>query len=306
MSQYVPDSIDEWNYDTVNNLVSAGYFETDAFDFKEILVGKGDPKHNLRLSKTAAAFANSRGGFIIFGVKDWKKGLTDQARIAGIDSDSEMARHFGNAIGHSEPSILYVAGNPPIAIPGSDRVVFVVKIPTSVKGPHGVMEDDRICFYKRTNQGNEPMSHEEIRLAFLSRHERSRKLRLLMRTLADYLFAVPRLKSPTPASDGSVPMNLTELNVGILDVLISDLYVLVPDEDKELWPNLRQLRDRAQSINEVMKLFRMRYFSGILPVEKVIESHNKHVDALVPGFVKLIETIMTQLDKHGVEGGVIY
>jgi hypothetical protein len=305
MRKYVPDSIDEWTYETINNLVSDGYFETDTLDFKELLVSREDPKHNFRLTKTAAAFANSRGGFIIFGVKDWSPRVTAKARIVGIDYDSEMAQNFGNAIGRSEPSISYVPGNPPIPIPGSKKVVFVIRIPASVKGPHGVVEDNRLCFYKRTNQGNEPMSHEEIRLSFLNRHERSRKLRLLIRTLADYLFAVPSLKSPAPASNGSVFMTLSQLNVGILDVLISDLYVLLPDEDKELWPNLRKLRNQAQAINELMNLFRIRYFSGILPVEKVIESHNKHLDTLIPGFVELTETIMHQLPMHGVEGGEI-
>lgn len=305
VSQHVPDSIDEWNYDTVNHLVSAGYFETDTFDFKKLLVSKGDPNHNLRLSKTAAAFANSLGGFIIFGVKDWKQGLTAQDRIVGIDYDSEMAQHFGNAIGRSDPSIFYIAGNPPIPIPGSERVIFVVKIPNSFKAPHSVSEDNRPCFYKRTNQGNEPMSHEEIRLAFLSRHERTRKLRMLIRTLGDYLPAVAGLKLPAPASDGSVPMSLCDLNVGILDVLMSDLYVLLPDEDKELWPNLRELRDRAQSINEVMKLFRMRYFGGMLPVERVIESHNRYLDAMIPRFIELTETVTKQLYERGAGGGVI-
>ncbi|MFC2000511.1 helix-turn-helix domain-containing protein [Chloroflexota bacterium] len=305
MSEYFPESIDEWTYETIYNLVSAGYFETDNFDFKELLVSKGDPNHNLRMSKTAAAFANSRGGFIIFGIKDWKQKLTVETRIVGMDYDSEMSHHFGNAIRNSEPSISYVPGNPPIPIPGSQRVIFIVRIPASVRGPHGVLEDNRLYFYKRTNQGNEPMSHEEIRLAFLSLHERTRKLRLLSRTLADYLFAVQHLKSPAPANDGSVPMSLSELNVGILDVLISDLYVLLPEEDKELWPNLRILRSQAQAINEEAKLFRMQYFSGLLPVERVIEKHNKYVDTLVPEFVVLIQTIMTQLDRHGVGGGVI-
>ncbi len=149
------------------------------------------------------------------------------------------------------------------------------------------------------------MSHGEISLAFLSRHERTRKLRLLTRTLADYIFAIQFLKLPLPDKTGNVPMSLSEFNVGILDVLISDLYVLLPEEDKELWPNLRALRSRAQAINEVTRIFRMRYFGGILPVDKVVKKHNEHIDTLVPDFVTLIETVTKQLDKYGIGGGLI-
>ncbi|MBN1188821.1 MAG: ATP-binding protein [Dehalococcoidales bacterium] len=305
MSQILPESINDWTFETVNNLVSLNYIETDKFDFKEILVNKNDPKHNLRISKTSAAFANSRGGFLIFGIKDWQEKLNPKERIVGIDFCSEIAQYFGNAIRSIEPSIAYIPSNPPISIPSSDKVILIVKIPISIKGPHGVKENNQYIFYKRTNQGNEPMNYNEIQLIFLDRHERDRKLRLLFRTLADYLFAIQRLKFPAPMVNGSVLMNLEELNIGILDVLVSDLYVLLPEANGELWANLRNLRQHAQAINELMKLFRIRYYSGILNAEKIISDHNKQIDKLIPGFVQLNETIMSELGKYGDIGGVI-
>ena len=150
MSEKIPDSVDEWTYKTIYDLVSTGYFETDLFDFKELLISKGDPNHNLRMTKTAVAFANSRGGFIIFGIKDWNVKLTAESRIVGIENSSELAQQFGSIINKSEPAISYIPGNPPISISGSQKVIFIVKIPASLKGLHGLSENNQVLFYKRT------------------------------------------------------------------------------------------------------------------------------------------------------------
>lgn len=62
-----PQRIDERKYKIIKDYVNKGSVETKFFEFKAVLVTK-DPKHNSGIKRTACAFANTDGGFIIFDV----------------------------------------------------------------------------------------------------------------------------------------------------------------------------------------------------------------------------------------------
>jgi len=69
----IPGTLDEWDYDRIRQLVIDGYCETDTFDFKPTLKHVfGDPKkrdeYNERILNIVCAFANTYGGFIVFGI----------------------------------------------------------------------------------------------------------------------------------------------------------------------------------------------------------------------------------------------
>jgi Putative DNA-binding domain len=70
LQRMVPESLGEWTLDAIERLVSAGIFESRAFDFKEVLPRAPDESGKAWLRKTIAAFANSSGGFLVLGVKD--------------------------------------------------------------------------------------------------------------------------------------------------------------------------------------------------------------------------------------------
>jgi hypothetical protein len=173
----IPDTLDGWTLDVVRTLVEQGVFETDRFDFKERLPHPKDDEGKRRLRRDVAAFANSHGGFLVFGVKD-DKGLAAADRIVGLPATYDLPEHFGNYPSASEPTVEWTfKNNPPISV-GADRVIHVVNVPASSRRPHGVFEDDRWWFCKRTNKGTEAISYAELRSLYVDAEQRRANLAL--------------------------------------------------------------------------------------------------------------------------------
>jgi len=55
----LPEVLEQWNINTLIDLLTKGYFESEEFDFKENLPHNSDEGGKLRLVKTCCAFANS-------------------------------------------------------------------------------------------------------------------------------------------------------------------------------------------------------------------------------------------------------
>jgi hypothetical protein len=172
----IPDTLDGWTMDIVRAIVEQGVFETDRFDFKEMLPHPSYEEGKRRLRRDLAAFANSVGGFLAFGVKD-DKGLSAQERIVGLVSTHDFPEQFGNYPAGCEPSVDWTFKNPPIVC-GPERVVHVVHVLPSDRRPHGLFEDGRWWFTKRTNKGTEPLSYAELRGLFTDAEQRRSNLLL--------------------------------------------------------------------------------------------------------------------------------
>src|SRR5579872_6139900 len=179
----IPRTFDEWNIDAIRHLLEQGYYEAETFDFKQMLPHKNGEEDKLRLIKTCCAFANSAGGFLIFGVKDAKSGGTPESRLVGVDSTYDLPEQFGSYPQKCTPSVEWNFKNPPIQLEDGN-VIHIIHISRSWNAPHclerqGKGSDGLRCFIKRTNKGNEDMSYEEIRMAFLQYYEKRLKLQLL-------------------------------------------------------------------------------------------------------------------------------
>ncbi len=64
----IPETLADWTLDVVGALLTQGVFESDRFDFKEVLPHSKNAKGKDRLRKTCAAFGNAGGGYLIFVV----------------------------------------------------------------------------------------------------------------------------------------------------------------------------------------------------------------------------------------------
>jgi predicted HTH transcriptional regulator len=150
----IPRSVNDWTFDFIESLVDANYFETDSLDFKEYLVNRRNPSHRERVQKSACAFANSKGGFLVFGVADRDSVKIGRSRIVGIDR-ADSGRLFGEQLNGIQPNIQYTFQNPPISVPNEhNKVIFIVYIPRSSESPHTFGQDGKFLFYKRTNKVN--------------------------------------------------------------------------------------------------------------------------------------------------------
>jgi Putative DNA-binding domain len=83
----LPPRLEDWTYDTVENLVKKYEFEPGTFDYKDVLnpTGPNQSTYIASIRRTACSMANTGGGFILFGVKDRKVAIAVlKDRIPGM------------------------------------------------------------------------------------------------------------------------------------------------------------------------------------------------------------------------------
>lgn len=120
----IPRDLSEWNYERIKDLASKGYLETDSFEFKPAIKSR-DTTLDSRIKETTCAFANTNGGFLIFGVLDMDNAEGD--RLVGVDRSDDLAKEFGDKLSSLSPVPYYDFKNPPIEIPHKDTVLFIVQ-----------------------------------------------------------------------------------------------------------------------------------------------------------------------------------
>lgn len=150
----IPSRLEDWTYDIIKNMVDRNQSESVWHDFKANIPDATS------LTKDCCAFANTQGGFFIFGVKE--RGT--QFRIEGINNDKEISNLFGQKI-HAVPQI-YFDQPKIIFIPNSNKVLTVFHILPSPRKPHISSSMQERRFWKRTNAGNDLIEYDEIRRAF--------------------------------------------------------------------------------------------------------------------------------------------
>lgn len=167
----IPADLSGWSLATLCSLLERGVREGERLEFKETLPAAGDAKAKLRLRKAVAGFANTAGGFLVVGVRD-DFDLPLSERLVGRPATEEVPVLFGALSSECEPTIDWAFLNPAPLLPGG-RAVHVIHVPLSPRRPHGIFEDDRAYFPKRTNRGTEAMTASEIRAAFVDRGRRT-------------------------------------------------------------------------------------------------------------------------------------
>ncbi len=183
----LPDQLEDWTIEVVRGLATEGRGETDRYDFKAEL-------QKVDHTKTCCAFANSRGGFLVFGVR--QRGAAGW-HVEGVPADREFTAKFGKGI-RADPTIQYSTS---LALPvegNGGRVVYVVHVPRSPVRPHLPTAKDERYFWKRTNVGCEQMTLEEVRAEFMQYEERRERLKLLVVELATNLDIIAGYQTQEP------------------------------------------------------------------------------------------------------------
>lgn len=283
----IPNDLKDWTYEVIKELVEKKICESDRHDFKN---GLPDPEN---LTKICCAFANTKGGFVVFGIKD----KTDGYEVLGIDNNKELAHEFGKRI-NAEPTIEFSLPKI-IQIPNTEKVLAVFYVPISPERPHiPVKNPEKRIFYKRTNKGNDYMTYDEIKMSFQAYTERREKLKLLYIELLSNAELLQRMK--IVEKEGQEPTySLITLDSTIIENLLTELYTILGN-DKELIKTLLTIRHTIKILNNKTKIF----FSQIaLPMSNqatIIKEHNKyineHADFLLPLIEKALKILEDKFD----------
>src|SRR5260221_2147243 len=139
VTNMLPRNLEEWSFEQIQELCSSGLGESDTHDFK---LGLQDPKNT---TKICCAFANSFGGFLIFGVSERGHSFTPE----GVLPDNEFSAKLRQGI-RAEPHI-EVSMPKLLPVPGSDKVMYVFAVPQSMRRPHLPSMPEERFFWKRAN-----------------------------------------------------------------------------------------------------------------------------------------------------------
>ncbi|MBP7962108.1 MAG: ATP-binding protein [Caldilineaceae bacterium] len=289
----IPRTLQEWTLDTIVELVDKRVFESETFDFKEMLPHKKEPSGKDRLSKLCAAFANSDGGFIIFGISD-KVSVSSSDRLVGIEPDLDFPEHFGSYAQKCHPSVYWRFRNPPIRLTNG-RLIHIVQIPKSWNAPHAVGDGEKGWYFeKRTNKGNEPMSIEEVRVGFLGYYEKRLKLQLLrseLKTLyelaGDGYIADPSLRHKMHS--------MVSFDMSIIESVLSDSFTILANH-ADLLESLSALRIKTRVANNAIHGFLSTAAIKLTDSEGLNREHNDYLEHVCISIQQLCRKAIKELD----------
>ncbi len=203
--------------------------------------------------------------------------------LTGLDPAFDLPQVFGQYAVTCKPSVTWDYKNPPIAL-DSGKVVHVVHSPRSWRGPHGIeVAGGGFIFPKRTNGGDDPMSYEEVRMAFLGYYEKHLKLKLLRSEIAGIRSTASSMGVEDALVDKNVHLNTFLLTV--TEAVLPDGYALLA-ESPELLLALGEVRRLCALCND-----RQRAFSPIIhmPLSNkadLIKDHNHWMHGVLPQVVQ--------------------
>jgi predicted HTH transcriptional regulator len=269
-------------------------FEDEQFDFKESLPDSRDDKAKDRLRKTCCAFANTEGGFLVFGVAN-ATSLSAHKRLVGFDTSLDFPEHFGNFPLSCIPSVPWIFLNPPLKLENG-RLIHVVHILKSWRAPHSVgnLEVGWI-FPKRTNKGNEAMNMDEIRSAFLGLYEKRLKLQLLKSELSTIKQNALGCFVVEPEKVSS-HYSLVSFDTAIVDSIVADTYSITAAYSG-LLSMLSLIRERTRVANNKIQLFYHVAMIGMTNKDQIIREHNEFLKSIGEEISKLCDYADAELDK---------
>jgi len=278
----VPDRLDDWTYEVVKELAGLGQTETDRHDFKF-----GLPNADT-LTKECCSFANSKGGFVVIGVKQKGIGFI----VEGIDPDSEIANKFGQKL-RADPTIPFEAPHV-LPIPDSHKVLYVFHIPRSPERPHIPSDPDKRIFWKRTNTGCEQMTLEETRAEFMHYEEKREKLKLLFIELVANKEQLAKITGVKPGET-----TLITLDSSVLERLLVDLYSIIQD-DSQLVKILLELREHIRICNARTQILHTQLALSYGPGDKarMAQEHREFMKEEAQYVVPRIERALATLQQR--------
>jgi hypothetical protein len=151
----------KWTQEKIQQMIDDGEEESLTLDYKGADSLAKTDKHRTEITKDVSAMANSAGGIILYGVKEFDSKAKRHAPekiepVSRTDFSKEWLEHVINNI---RPKVERIFIYPVNINTSQDDVVYVVEIPQSSTA-HQSMDKK---YYKRFNFESAPMDDYEIR-----------------------------------------------------------------------------------------------------------------------------------------------
>jgi hypothetical protein len=188
----------------LNGLIASGVKEGKDIEFKrEINLSESDAKR--KFIRSVAAFANTYGGHIVFGIEETNGVATSLHPLPGFNEDSEKLRLRDLIRAHIEPKV-YGFNLHAVPLSGGGHAL-VLWIPRGWAGPHMVTFGTDNRFYFRLGNGTTLMGAGEVQTAFATAESLPGRITAL------------RLDRLSAISSGDIPMPFAKPGVLVLHII---------------------------------------------------------------------------------------
>lgn len=150
-----PEKLKNIDQAFLESLINNGIEENLHLDYKQKFGS------NAEIAKDISSFANSSGGYIIYGIKEVGHKPAEIIPLSGTNTREKLDQISRNGI---DPSLEVRIHPVDVSIKGKTGQVFIVYIPK--KYPFIRQAIKRGKYYKKTEFTSSPMSHDEIKTAF--------------------------------------------------------------------------------------------------------------------------------------------
>jgi len=150
--------------DDIKIIVQDKIPESRTLDYKRDLPPQTDGG-NKELLKDISAFANTFGGYLIYGIEE-KEGAPTEILGVDVNDFDVLKQRFENLLRTGVDPVIRGVDYCAIDISNSKKIV-VIKIPRSIARPHVVKIKEHFRFYGRNPSGVHQLEIEDLRRAFL-------------------------------------------------------------------------------------------------------------------------------------------
>ncbi|RKE64913.1 putative DNA-binding protein [Microbacterium sp. AG238] len=205
----------------IDAAITQGLVESDQLDWKKHLPSERDFKTS-DIVKDIAAFANSGGGVLIFGVKETQKAASGRVDAGDLNESYERTIQ---AVSYSSisPPVLGVRSHK-IPVAGDERLAAIV-VPASVDGPHLIFDANKQSFSAplRVSSDTQWMNERLLEASYRARFEAARRGREQLEALyMDMAGSLEPRKNAVlvgaarPVSQGAPPRRRDRPEIGAL------------------------------------------------------------------------------------------
>lgn len=249
----VPSTIEGWTKEAIEALAASSTGEHKRFDFKSASAIRADSAR--RVSATVCAFANTEGGFLVFGVDErpTKDGWTCNPGPV----NTEASKLINDKI-KVDPMPSFP---PPEAISaGKGKAYYVLHVPVS---PYVAHASEGVYYY-RTLSGNESMPPEMLRERILGEAERRGRVKVLLQELDEIFIQAKSHNGIDPSGQGP---ELTPLDPTTMLRMRAEL-LLPMSRDADAVESLRLAASAIRTFNANIELARQQFSNPSLPPRK--------------------------------------
>lgn len=282
---------EEWIQEILNNDEGEGLF----FEFKNEINSK-DPKSAYNLRKAFTSFANTLGGFIIFGIKD-KSSASGWERLSGIQDVDNFAKELTNKLsaGKVVPHIFF-EGPHIVEVKYSNKTykVLIIKVNSSELKPHAIVSDSDglLQFWMRGNSTAIAASYPYLTKLI----EDSSGLRNMLAALfldTEYVDSfADDMTVPLAARETTIPV--VKINALINSEQSTSIIAKIPT-DIELIKLIWELRKAIDMVNSYRDMLIQRRVLPLVNANQENKKDNDRIASITPRIKELDKKIRDHL-----------